>query len=66
MFAAVVAAVAAEVYFEDRFEDGGTSNTDILDHKAITLSSSDKGNFGQSAEMAYMSNGQHGKLFNLI
>ena len=26
MFAAVVAAVAAEVYFEDRFEDGGKSN----------------------------------------
>ena len=39
MFAAVVAAVAAEVYFEDRFEDGGTSNTDSLDHKAITFSS---------------------------
>ena len=27
VFAAVVAAVAAEVYFEERFEDGGTCKT---------------------------------------
>ena len=33
MFAAVIAAVAAEVYFEERFEDGGTCNTAIFNRR---------------------------------
>ena len=36
VFAAVIAAVAAEVYFEERFEDGGTCNSE-LQHKIKTL-----------------------------
>ena len=36
VFAAVIAAVAAEVYFEERFEDGGTCNLE-LQHKIKTL-----------------------------
>ena len=36
VFAAVIAAVAAEVYFEERFEDGGTCSYYSSEHQQKT------------------------------